>query len=271
MNFEIDYAALIMKILTKGEVRETRNARTKAIFGESLVVDMSDTDQFPLLLGRKMFYKGVFGELAAILKGPKNVKDFEEMGCNYWKLWADSESGRLDIDYGNSWIDYNGVNQLSTLIETLRNNPTDRRMMITGWRPDRLEELSLPCCHHTYQWFVREGRYLDMIWMQRSVDTMIGLPSDIILAALWNTLIANEVGLQPGRIKMDLGDTHIYEPHWEQAKEYYSRVLLNLRWDKLDYPKLWLPREASCSNFDPKDVVMIDYEPLEAMKFELLA
>lgn len=269
-NFEYDYAKLAQKVLDKGEVRVGRNGTTKSIFGTTLEVDMSDKKEFPLLTGRKMFYKGVFGELAAMVRGPKHLEDFEKWGCNYWKDWAD-EDGNLNVDYGNAWVDFNGINQLATLIDTLKNNPMDRRMLITSWRPDRLTSLSLPCCHHTYQWYVREGKYLDMLWMQRSVDTMIGLPSDIILAAAWNIMIANEVGLKPGKLTFSMGDTHIYEEHWEKAQEYIDRVV-NYKNPMLspEY-KLICPSGREVIDFQPEHIEILFYDSMEAIKFELKA
>lgn len=269
-NFELEYAQLINRILQTGEYREGRNGGTQAIFGQSLIVDMSGSDYFPLLLGRKIFYKGIFGELAALLRGPKHLDDFKRFDCNYWDLWAKPD-GSINIDYGNLWLDWNGTNQLRKLIDTLKSNPTDRRMMISSWKPDTLDELDLPCCHYCYQWFVRGGQYLDMIWMQRSCDTMIGLPSDIVLAALMNVLIANEVGLQPGKIKMDLGDTHIYEEHIEKAYEYMSSVYFNV--GNIEYPryKLVMNQGQKVETFTPTMISIIDYNPVATMKFELKA
>jgi thymidylate synthase len=216
-----------------------------------------------------MFYKGIFGELAAMLRGPTCVVDFEKWGCNYWKDWAD-EDGSLRVDYGNAWLDYNGVNQLETLINTLKNNPMDRRMLITSWRPDKLDSLSLPCCHHTYQWYVRKGEYLDMKWEQRSADTMIGIPSDIVLAAVWNIMIANEVGLKPGRINMTFGDTHIYEEHWENAQVYIDRVLSG---NNPLHPLYMVHcmKGVKTTEFQPDFVKLCGYTPMEAIKFELKA
>lgn len=267
--FERAYAHLVLKILNDGEVRKTRNGETRALFGQHFKVDMSDSDCFPLLTGRKMYYKGVLGELAAFLRGPKHLKDFEQFGCNYWKNWA-NDDGSLRIDYGNAWFDYNGYNQFQTLIDTLKTNPMDRRLLISSWRPDRLNSLSLPCCHHTYQWYVRDGKYLDMLWMQRSVDTMIGLPSDIILAAAMNILIANEVGLEPGELTFSLGDTHIYAEHYEQARTYAFEVLSTAIPRPPKYNLLVLPGGAT-TDFVPEELEVIDYNPLAPIKFELKA
>lgn len=277
-QFEIDYANLVQDILDNGIERKTRNAVTKSVFGRTLRINLQD-NEFPILIGRKMFYKGVVGELGAFLKGPKTLKDFEDQGCNYWKQWAKPD-GSIAVDYGNAWLDFNGVNQLEELVKGLKADPYGRRHIVSGWRPDRLKELSLPCCHLLYQWYVRDGK-LDMVWYQRSVDTMIGLPSDIILAYLWNVLISAEVGLEPGEIIMMLGDTHIYEPHYENAKLYISNVneikeVSNINNNDMTPRFSFItPNAVFCKwnmkDFDPKAFNIYDYFPYPQIQFELLA
>lgn len=284
MSWEKDYKLLIHKIMSKGQHRHSRAGNTYSIFGETLTIDIET--YFPLLLGRKMFPMPIIGELAAMLKGPRNIADFKKYGCNYWDAWGaeaggclhDGEvakGGELELDYGNSWIDFNGVNQLKNLVHTLKTNPTDRRMIITGWRPDRLSELSLPCCHMLYQWYVRgtktqyggesyiENKYLDMVWYQRSVDTMIGLPSDIVLAAVWNIILANECGYTPGRITMMLGDTHIYENHIEGVDKYLHSDI------ECAKPTYDIDKNASVFNFTPEMLNIIDYYPNKPIGFKL--
>ena len=263
MSYEANYKKLVKKILDTGELRAGRNGNTKAIFGETLTIDLNSG--FPLLTGRRIHYKGVFGELAAMLRGPKTLKDFKDYGCNYWDLWARPD-GSIDIDYGNAWLDFNGVNQLDALVTGLIENPHGRRHVVTGWRPDRLDMVSLPCCHYAYQWYVRDNKYLDMLWHQRSVDTMIGLPSDVVFASAWNIILANEVRLIPGKITFTLGDTHIYEEHLNQAKEYLEILTLELPTYKLTAPKM-----ACHTMFTPSWIEIENYSYLTEMKFELKA
>jgi len=261
-SYEYSYKALIKRILNMGTWKEGRNGRTISLFGETLVVDTSE--YFPILTSRKMYYKGVLGELAAMLRGPKHVKDFEEFGCNYWSDWAEAD-GSLSLDYGNLWFNFNGVDQHASLIEKLKHNPNDRRMLISGWDPSHLDSLSLPCCHMLYQWYVENGN-LHMIWYQRSVDTMIGLPSDVIFAAAWNMAIANEVGLKPGNITFMLGDTHIYEEHIAGAEEYLSRPLH----EAPEY--FWVaPEGISAREFLPSSVALHEYISMDPIKFEIKA
>lgn len=267
-QFETQYLDLVSDILEFGQEVKTRNGITKSLFGKVLDIDMSDNITFPLLESRKIFYKGVLGELAAFLRGPKTIKDFEDQGCNYWKKWGNPD-GTINIDYGNSWLNFNGVNQLNDLRTLLKEFPHDRRLLISGWNPGNLADLNLPCCHLLYQWYVRDTDYLDMIWYQRSADTMIGIPSDIVLAAAMNILLANNVGLKPGRIKMIFGDTHIYEEHFGLAKEQLYR------YPKLgfEYPTymLSMPKLANMETFKADYLSIGDYYPLPAINYELKA
>lgn len=282
-NWELGvYAPLIDKILKTGQRRATRNIETYSIFGEQIEIDLNLG--FPLLFGRKMFYKPVLGEFAAFIRGPKNVADFQKFGCNYWNDWgakevkaglyADTarEIGDINVDYGNAWIDWEGVNQIERVIKTIKENPADRRLIVSGWRPDRLEQLSLPCCHLLYQWYVREN-YLDMVWYQRSVDTMVGLPSDVILCALWNILLANECGLKPGVIKLWLGDTHIYANHLQPTLEYL-RQLQNYAGKISSYNPYstvgyTLKDNTTLFGFTPDMIEFSSYQPQPSIKFEL--
>jgi thymidylate synthase len=270
-HFELDYRELVKDILHNGIERQTRNAKTKSVFGRTLRVNV-EPGEFPLLNGRKMFYKGIVGELAAFLKGPKTIKDFEDQGCNYWEKWGNPD-GTINVDYGNSWLDFNGVNQLDELVETIKKDPYGRRHIVTGWRPDKLKDLNLPCCHLLYQWYVRDQdgiRYLDMIWYQRSVDTMIGLPSDIILAYVLNLLVANDVKCVPGEIIMNLGDTHIYEPHYEGAQEYIDNVRVAYMDGRLQCPRHEIVN-SGLKDFKPEDISIYGYNPMPKINFELLA
>lgn len=258
------YPDLIVKVLDQGTVRSSRAGNTASIFGELLKIDISKG--LPIMQGRKMYVQPVLGELAALLRGPKSIEDFKRYGCNYWDSWAD-EHGMLNLDYGNAWRDFNGIDQLKELVNTIKNNPMDRRMLITGWRPDNLKYLSLPCCHLLYQWYVREDKYLDMIWYQRSVDVMVGLPSDVLLAAVWTALLANDCGLVPGMINMCLGDTHIYANHGAGALEYLRQLA------RLPKPPKPVPfsfvKGTTVFNFTPQMLILDEYNSGSPIKFSL--
>ena len=263
VDWEHKYGELIKLIVNTGERKEGRNGYTRSIFGQMLKIDMQ-TQGFPILQGRKMFYKGVLGEVAAMLAGAQSIAEFKKHGCNYWDAWADNK-GNLNLDYGRVWRDFNGCDQLAKLIATLKNNPNDRRMVISGWRPDKLDELSLPCCHLLYQWHVKDNTYLNMTWYQRSADTMIGLPSDIMFAAIWNMILANEVGMLPGELTFMLGDTHIYEEHLWPVRVYLSR-LEEHKFTKVDAS---LDVNATIDNFNNYMFSLLNYYPLDVIKFKL--
>lgn len=267
-QFELNYAAFIRKIMEEGELRKTRNAVTKSLFGHSLEVDTLSKGLFPILQGRQMFLKGIKGEFAAIIRQPTHIQDFKKWGCFYWDKWARAD-GSLTIDYGNAWFNFNGFNQIEALKQSLKCNSTDRRMIVSGWRPDRLHLLSLPCCHYSYQFYVRQDKYLDMVWTQRSVDVMVGLPSDIAFAAIWVITLANEFGLVPGRLKFDFGDCHIYEPHFDDVETYLEYVSTTYHPGVFfSYTK---PIGAAFEQFEPSDLELINYAHGPKIKFELLA
>lgn len=265
-KYEREYVKLVMDIIRTGEARQTRNAVTRSVFGRTFKI-RPELNRFPILSGRKMFYKPVIGELAAMLKGPKHIDDFKNMGCNYWEKWANTD-GSINVDYGNTWLDFNGVNQLEEVVNSIKKDPYGRRHIVTGWRPNTIPDLNLPCCHLLYQWYVR-GNELDMIWYQRSVDTMIGLPSDVILAYVFNLLIANSTGLKPGELTFMLGDTHIYEQHLDGAYEYINRI-----GDQKVYDNI-LPEHSTCiqtiNDFNPFEFHLVNYEPMSKIDFELIA
>lgn len=253
-DYETSYLNLCLDVLNQQQ-RKTRNATTTATFGRQLNFYELPQEVFPILQGRKIFWKGIVGEFAAFLKGPKNLKDFTDQGCNYWKPWADKK-GNLNVDYGNAWIDFNGINQLKEVVKSLKEDPNSRRHLISSWRPDKLKSLSLPCCHYAYQWFIN-GKYLEMVWLQRSVDLIIGLPSDIILAALFNILMAQTIGLKPGKFVMQLGDCHIYTSHHKAFEQYQKQL------DSIDYgllPSWTLDKKATLFNFKPEMFKVLDYK-----------
>lgn len=260
-TFERQYAELLRVVMMAPE-RGVRNGLARSTFGMHLTIEVGNT--FPILQGRKMYPSGVFGELAAMLRGPKHIDDFKKFGCNYWDKFADAD-GNITLDYGNAWLDNH---QMARLFECLANDKTDRRMLINGWRPERLPELSLPCCHYSYQFYVDHNNCLHMLWSQRSVDMMLGLPSDIVFAAAWLIALANQFNLIPGRIVMSLGDCHIYSEHYEGAEEYIQRVFESTDRTAVHYSYGCRPGSNSL-DFDPMDIFLKDYNPMPAIKLEL--
>lgn len=259
MTFEKQYQELIDEILTTGARRKTRNAITIATSFKMLSIDSLKYGRFPLVTARKMFPKGVIGEFAAFMHKPTTLQDFVSRGCNYWGKWAD-EDGAIRVDYGNSWLDWNGINQIQNVIDTLKNNPCDRRMIITGWDPSKLDTLSLPCCHILYQFVIAPDGTLELIWYQRSADAMIGIPSDIILAALLLIYIADAAKIRPGNINMVFGDCHIYDSHEQEARQYaHART----------YPLPSYKFDGDLFNFEPYNFLIENYVHGPKMELKL--
>lgn len=256
--FETDYTGLVNEVLTFGEVREGRNGKTKSLFGTTLTFDLAK--EFPMLQMRRMFPAGILGELAAMLRGPKHIDDFKRWGCNYWNKWAKPD-GSIAVDYGNVWLDFNGVNQIDQLRKAIIGSPASRRMLISGWRPGA--DVDLPCCHVMYQFYVREDKHLDMIWTQRSADVMVGVPSDAVFAAAWLIAMCAEfTWLTPGRVVMNFGDTHIYEEHVEEAEEYAHSVVRRL--GRMPEPVQWSCDEVTTNfcEFEPTWIGLHNINPL---------
>lgn len=263
------YRELVKKILAQGETKVGRNGNTLSVSGMQLKFDAND---IPLLNGRKIHYKGVIGEFAAFMSNAQTVDDFKKFGCNYWDAWGDRE-GKLTLDYVNQLHEPIGFNsflgseddsQLTKLKIGLKNDPSSRRHIINLWVPENLDTLSLPCCHYNYQFIVTNNR-LDMIWNQRSADTMVGIPADMILAYLWVQCLCKELGFEPGEVTMNFGDTHIYKVHIENANKYVEEIRPRIK------PKAYLlDTFTSIENFRPDKLVVQVYEPHEPIKFDLI-
>ena len=260
LAYETKYLHTTESILDYGDFRSTRNGHVKSVFYKTLRFNMS-YGEFPVITSRKMNVDGILGEYAAIIRGPKNIKDFQKWGCNYWNEFGDSYTGDLRIDYGNLWTDYDGFNQVEELINNIKHHPHDRRLLIDAWKPTNISKSSLPCCHFLYQFYV-EDVHLDLCWYQRSGDWMIGVPSDMIFAATLLACIASICNKQPRWINMTVGDAHIYKEHFDQAREQTKRVCYNP-------PKYVLARQEKFTDFQPVDLKIIEYKNKEAIKYDL--
>ena len=260
------YKDLVKQVLACGEVKECRNGVTTSLIGTQLKFDAAN---IPLLNSRKIFYKGVVGEFSAFMNNCTKLQEFKDRGCNYWDAWADNK-GTLRLDYvtqlHNNLITLKGVQtpQLEALKIGLVNDKFSRRHIINLWVPENLHNLSLPCCHYSYQFIVSTDNKLNMIWTQRSADVMVGIPSDMILAYLWVQCLSKELGFKPGEVTMNFGDAHIYEEHIAGAKQYLEVLEPRL------IPIATLNDTFTCiESFYPDQLDIIQYDPHPSIKFEL--
>ena len=257
-TFEQAYLATTSKILAQGDTRKGRNGGTVSLPAQTLSFDLRDG--LPLITTRKSYYKGVFGEYAALIRRPKHIDDFKRWGCNYWGKWSKAD-GSIDLDYGNAWTDFHGVNQMETVLEQLRNDYTDRRMLITGWDPSRLADVDLPCCHYSYQ-FWSDGKHLDLLWTQRSGDWMLGVPADALLGTAMVSQFASLAGLTPRNVTMVVGDAHIYADHIETAKEQVQRA-------PFEPPQFTFAKQKDLYSFVPTDFTVTGYNYHAPLSYNL--
>ena len=187
-----------------------------------LRIDELAQNRFPILTARKMFYRPVFGELAAFLHGAVDLRTFRDFGCNYWDANAANWAGNSHLNedewqvgqiYGAQWRNWlgGGHDQIEALVKSLIRDPNSRRHLLTTYDPTE-DQACLPPCHLLAQFNISRGRLSCCVYM-RSVDLCLGLPSDVLLYAALLVLLANETDYLPGSLTFMLGDTHIYENH----------------------------------------------------------
>lgn len=244
------YKNLLEEIFADGEFKNDRTGvGSYSIPGAQIKHDMSKG--FPLLTIRRVPFKSVRVELEGFIKGINSKKWYQERGCKFWDEWCNPKKvayandpetkalmaaeDDLGIIYGNNWRDfhdpvarlygegsYGDVDQLANLVNTLKKDPNSRRMMVYAWNPLALDYAALPACHDSWQVTVTGGK-LNLIWRQRSVDTLLGLPANIASYATLLHLLALESGLREGILIGHLGDVHLYSNQLEAAQEYLKR------------------------------------------------
>ena len=231
------YQQLLSDIIEFGvEKKDRTGTGTISEFGHQIRHKMSEG--FPLLTTKKMAWKQIVSELLWFLTGQTNIAFLHKHNNHIWD--GDYEkSGRTDGDlgpiYGKQWRKWDGKNgridQIDDLVKELKTNPDSRRLMVSAWNVGELDQMVLPPCHYGFQVWTREEdgkRYISLMWNQRSVDTFLGLPFNIASYGLLLHIIANEVNMIPDELIGNLGDTHLYSNHIEQAKEQISRESFDL-------------------------------------------
>ena len=216
------YLDLLRDIMENGFDKPNRTGvDTRSVFGRSMRFDLNQG--FPLITTKKIHLKSVIYELLWFIKGDTNVKFLQDNGVRIWNEWAD-ENGDLGPVYGAQWRNWNndGIDQLQELIYKLKNNPDDRRMIVSAWNPSQLDKMALPPCHMFYQCYVADGK-LSMLMYQRSCDMFLGVPFNIASYALLTMMLAQVCGLKLGEYVHVLGDAHIYHNHFAQVREQLAR------------------------------------------------
>lgn len=251
------YLDLLNRIMTEGVDRGDRTGTgTRSVFGHQMRFDLRDG--FPLLTTKKLHLKSIIYELLWFLKGDTNVKYLQDNGVRIWNEWArpDGDLGHIYGYQWRSWPDYDGghIDQIKEVIESIRNTPESRRLIVSAWNVADLPGMALPPCHILFQFYVADGR-LSLMLYQRSADCFLGVPFNIASYALLLMMVAQVTGLEPGEFIHTLGDTHIYHNHFDQVR-------IQLERDPRPLPKMILnPEVRDIFDFRYEDFTLEDYNP----------
>ncbi len=261
------YLDLVQHVLNNGTQKGDRTGTgTKSVFGYQMRFDLSQG--FPMVTTKKLHLKSIVHELLWFLKGETNIEYLKENGVKIWDEWA-NESGDLGPVYGHQWRNWNSeeIDQITELIDTLKNNPNSRRMLVSAWNPSVLPDttksfaenvangkVALPPCHAFFQFYVSEGKLSCQLY-QRSADIFLGVPFNIASYALFTMMIAQVCDLKVGEFIHTFGDAHIYNNHFEQVELQLSRETRAL-------PKMILnPEIKNIFDFKFEDFTLEGYDP----------
>lgn len=280
------YIDLCNYILNNGVKKDDRTGTgTISVFGYQMCFNLGEG--FPLLTTKKVHLKSIIHELLWFISGSTNIKYLVDNDVRIWNDWPydlykkspdfqgetieefaakikESDEfakkyGNLGPVYGKQWRDFNGVDQLSNLIEQIKTNPNSRRLIISAWNPAEVDKMALPPCHSFMQFYVAEGKLSCQLY-QRSADVFLGVPFNIASYALFTMMIAQVCGLEPGDFVHTLGDAHIYLNHLDQVNKQIKRSLRPL-------PKMVInPNVKSIFDFKYEDFTLLNYNPHSGIK-----
>ena len=256
------YLELMQHVLKHGHNKSDRTGTgTLSVFGYQMRFDLSKG--FPLVTTKKCHLKSIIHELLWFLQGDTNIKYLKDNGVSIWDEWAD-ENGELGPIYGRQWrswpaLDGQHIDQITQVIEQIRNTPDSRRMIVSSWNVGELHEMKLPPCHALFQFYVAND-ILSCQLYQRSADIFLGVPFNIASYALLMLMVAQSCNLKPGDFVHTLGDAHLYLNHLTQAREQLSREPRALPIIKLN------PAIHSIFDFRYEDIMLEGYDPYPAIR-----
>tara|TARA_B100001250_G_scaffold93946_1_gene78314 strand:- start:17417 stop:18211 length:795 start_codon:yes stop_codon:yes gene_type:complete len=250
------YLDLMTRVMQEGTLKSDRTGTgTKSVFGHQMRFDLSKG--FPCVTTKKIHLKSIIHELLWFLEGDTNIKYLKKNGVRIWDEWAD-ENGDLGNIYGYQWRswpspDGKHIDQITQVINTLKNNPNSRRIIVSAWNVGEIEQMALPPCHAFFQFYVANGKLSCQLY-QRSADIFLGVPFNIASYALLTMMMAQVCNLEVGDFIHTLGDAHIYTNHFEQTKLQLSRDCKTLPIMKIN------PDVKSIFDFTIDDFKLINYE-----------
>ncbi len=284
------YLDLMQHVLDNGAKKEDRTGTgTLSVFGHQMRFDLSEG--FPLLTTKKVFLRGIIHELLWFLAGDTNIKYLVDNNVRIWNEWPHRdykkatgsdisledfverirsdeafarEWGGIGPGYGHQWRswptpDGGHIDQISQLVEQIKNNPDSRRMLVSAWNVAEVDNMALPPCHTLFQFYVADGKLSCQLY-QRSADIFLGVPFNIASYALLTMMIAQVCELEPGDFVHTLGDAHIYSNHLEQTKEQLSRSTYPLPQMKIN------PEVKDLFAFSIDDFELTNYQSHPAIK-----
>jgi thymidylate synthase len=256
------YLDLIQDILEHGTEKGDRTGTgTLSVFGRQMRFDLADG--FPMVTTKKLHLRSIIHELLWFLRGDTNINYLKENGVSIWDEWAD-ENGELGAVYGSQWrswgtADGRKIDQIKQVVEQIKTNPNSRRLLVNAWNVGELENMALPPCHYSFQFYVADGK-LSCLLNQRSCDLFLGVPFNIASYALLTHMMAQQCELEVGEFIWSGGDVHLYQNHLEQAK-------LQLTRDPLPLPQLVIKRKPdSIFDYTYEDFDILNYESYPHIK-----
>ncbi|MDO4775966.1 MAG: thymidylate synthase [Cardiobacteriaceae bacterium] len=244
------YLELLERVLKEGAAKEDRTGTgTRSLFGAQLRFDLNQG--FPLLTTKKVHFKSVVHELLWFLRGDTNIAYLHDNGVTIWDEWAD-DKGDLGPVYGKQWRDWQGHDQIQTVLDTLKSDPDSRRMIVSAWNVAELPHMALMPCHALFQFYVANGRLSCQLY-QRSADIFLGVPFNIASYALLTHMIAAQTSLDVGEFIWTGGDVHLYNNHVEQANTQLARTPKPL-------PRLRLEPAASLWDYGAAHIHLENYQ-----------
>ncbi|WP_316860742.1 thymidylate synthase [uncultured Cohaesibacter sp.] len=251
------YLDLMQHILDNGVDKGDRTGTgTRSVFGYQMRFDLSEG--FPLLTTKKLHLRSIIHELLWFLSGDTNIAYLKANKVRIWDEWAD-ENGDLGPVYGHQWRSWPAreggtIDQISQLIDQIKNNPDSRRLIVSAWNPADVDQMALPPCHCLFQFYVANGKLSCQLY-QRSADVFLGVPFNIASYALLTMMIAQVCNLGLGDFVHSLGDAHLYSNHFEQAH-------LQLTREPRALPKMKInPDKINIFDFVYDDFELVDYDP----------
>lgn len=253
------YLDLLQDIMDNGVDKMDRTGTgTRSVFARQMRFDLSKG--FPLVTTKKVHLKSIIHELLWFIKGETNIKYLQDNGVRIWNEWAD-ENGELGPVYGSQWRNWNGegIDQLAEVVNKLKNNPNDRRIIVSAWNVAKIPEMRLPPCHMMFQFYVANNKLSCMLY-QRSCDMFLGVPFNVASYALLTMMLAQVCNLELGEFVHTLADTHIYHNHFDQVKEQLTREPLPLPTMKIN------PTVKNINDFKFEDFELVDYQSHPALQ-----